>query len=170
MERNADQTAEHGLIPLEVRGLTNDPVANTPIVLLLRRDGEAFLPIWIGLFEANAIALELESITTPRPMTHDLLAAVLRASGNSLERVVINALEDNVFKADLQFKGPDGTPWSLDARPSDAIALALRTKTQVFATPEVLEKAQMKTVLDEDQAIRFVLEHLSPDDLGKYKM
>ncbi|NOZ95543.1 MAG: bifunctional nuclease family protein [Acidobacteria bacterium] len=155
---------------MEVKGLTNDPVSNTPIVILGRADGEAFLPIWIGLCEANAIALELESITTPRPMTHDLLAAVLRGARHTLERVTINALEDNVFRADLQFRGPGGASWSLDARPSDAIALALRTRAGIFATPDVLKKAQLRAAVDEDHAIRLVLECLRPEDLGKYKM
>ncbi len=158
------------LVPLEVRGLINDPVANTPIVILARKDGEAFLPIWIGLCEANAIALKLEGISTPRPMTHDLLVSFLEAADHSLERVTINALEDNVFRADLQLRGPDGANWHMDARPSDAIALALRTHAEIFATGEVLERAQMTNPTDEEHAMRLFLEHLRPEDLGKYEM
>jgi len=158
------------LVQLEISGLTNDPVAETPILILSRKDGEGFLPIWIGLCEANAIALKLEAVTTPRPMTHDLLLSILEGDGSRLERVVIKTIQDNVFQAELRIRRSDGSTWDADARPSDAVAIALRAGVPVFATPSVLHQAQLALPQSEGEAIQMFLRSLSPEDLGKYEM
>ncbi len=165
-DRRAESAGE--LIQLEVTGLTNDPVANTPILILSRHDGQGFLPIWIGLCEANAIALHLESIVTPRPMTHDLLLSILEGQG--LEDIVIRSIEDNVFRADLRIRRCDGSLSIIDARPSDAVAIALRAGVPILATPEVLQRAQLSLPRDENEALQLFLQSLDPKDLGKYEM
>ena len=168
---NEHEAASRGeLVRLEVTGLTNDPVANTPILILSRSDGEGILPIWIGLCEANAIALHLESVTTPRPMTHDLVLSLLEGQGATLEDIVINSIEDNVFRADLRIRRSDGSLWSADARPSDAVAIALRAQVPIFATGAVLDRAQLALPRDENEALQLFLQSLDPKDLGKYEM
>jgi len=159
-------------IRMEIKGLMLDPSSNTPIVIL--RDGEErhFLPIWIGVFEANAIAMELESTEAPRPMTHDLFFNTLTAAGVDLERVLIRDLEDNTFFASLELAG-QGRSFEVDARPSDALALALRAEAPIFVLPAVLEKAEtidlVQKIQDED-ALKRWLADVDPEDLGKYPM
>ena len=159
-------------IEMNIKGLMVDPVTNMPIVILRDKDGQKVLPIWVGIFEANAIALQIENISTPRPMTHDLLRNVIQDLKASVEKVVVCDLQDNTFYA-LIYLGLHGDTLAIDARPSDAIALALRTHAPIFVEDSVIDNA--KTVdfstdkADADRLQKW-LENLDPDDLGKYKM
>jgi len=159
-------------IEMTIKGLMVDPITNTPIVILRDQEGQRVLPIWVGIFEANAIALQIENATTPRPMTHDLLRNVIQDLKATVERIVICDLQDNTFYA-LIYMTRDGETMAVDARPSDAIALALRTRAPIFVEESVIDEA--KTVdftpekPDADRLHRWP-ESLDPDDLGKYKM
>ena len=159
-------------IEMSIKGLMVDPVTNMPIVILRDRDGQKVLPIWVGIFEANAIALQIENIETPRPMTHDLLRNVIQDLKASVQKVVVCDLQDNTFYA-LIYLDVNGVTVAIDARPSDAIALALRSRAPIFAEDTVIDHA--KTVdftaekADADRLHEW-LESLDPDDLGKYKM
>jgi len=159
------------LIEMSIRGLMVDPITNMPIVILRDADNQRVLPIWVGPVEANAIALQIENQAPPRPMTHDLLNRVLTELGATLVRVVIEDLKDNTFYAYLELER-DGEPVLIDARPSDALALALRTRSRVFVNPQVLDQAKSIEVTgdraDQERLQRW-LESLDPDDLG-YKM
>src|ERR1700720_2113620 len=115
------------LVPMSIKGLMLDPVSNSPIVVLKDEDEKFFLPIWVGIFEANAIALQIENVTTPRPMTHDLLKNVINDLKASVQKVVVSDLRDNTFYA-LIYLTVNGETVAVDARPSDAIALALRAR------------------------------------------
>jgi bifunctional DNase/RNase len=164
------------LVPMSIKGLMLDPMSNSPIVVLKDDEEKLFLPIWVGIFEANAIALQLENITTPRPMTHDLLRNMIAELNASVTRIVINDLRDATFFAQIRLliKGVGGDKMlEIDARPSDAIALALRTEAPIYVAQSVLDQAQTITPeegeeLDEKSKAWF--ENLSPEDLGKYKM
>ncbi len=155
-----------------VKALIVDPIANMPVVIL-RDDAEKnLLPIWVGLFEANAIALQMEGVTTPRPMTHDLLKNVIEKIEGDVLRVVINALEENTFYAQIHLRVAD-KELLVDSRPSDAIALALRTNAPVFVEEEVLEKSRRSDETPDGRSsarLRKWLEEVDPDSLGKYKM
>jgi bifunctional DNase/RNase len=159
-------------IEMTIKGLMVDPINNTPIVILRDKDGERVLPIWVGMFEANAIALQIENLATPRPMTHDLLRNVIRDLQADVQKIVISDLQDNTFYA-LIYLTVRGESVAIDARPSDAIALALRTHAPIFVEDSVIDNA--KTVdfstdkADADRLQKW-LENLDPDDLGKYKM
>ena len=118
-----------------------DPVSNMPVVILRDAENGLFLPIWVGIFEANAIALEMEKVATPRPMTHDLLKNLLTELGTRVDRVVINELRENTFFARIHLTRGDST-LSVDSRPSDAIALALRSNAEIFVEELVLEKSR----------------------------
>ena len=159
------------LIEMTIKGLMVDPITNTPIVILRDAEGERVLPILVGAVEANAIALQIENVTPPRPLTHDLLMSVLRESGASIARVVIEDMRDNTFHAYLVIERAAG-PLLIDVRPSDAIALALRCKAPVFVHPRVLLQATSMDVstdrADQERLQRW-LESLDPEDLG-YKM
>jgi bifunctional DNase/RNase len=165
------------LVPMSIKGLMLDPVSNSPIVVLKDDDDKLFLPIWVGIFEANAIALQLENVTTPRPMTHDLLKNTIAELDARVTRVVINDLRDSTFFAQIRVlinrEGGDRM-LELDARPSDAIALALRTDAPIFVTQSVLEQAQTITPEpgdeQDEEKMKKWFENLGPDDLGKYKM
>lgn len=159
------------LIEMSIRGLMVDQVTNMPIVILKDATNERTLPIWVGPVEANAIAIQVENITPQRPMTHDLLARVLSAAGLTLERVLITDLKENTFYAYLELRRGEETVL-VDARPSDAIALALRTKTAVFVSDELLDRARALDVSAEQanrERLQKWLESLDPEDLG-YKM
>jgi len=166
-------------IQVTVSGLTIDPHNNSPIILLKDQAGEKTLPIWIGLLEATAIASELESIKFSRPMTHDLLRNVIRSFGGSVEKVEVVDLKENTFYA-LIHAVANGKPMTIDARPSDAIALALRMKCPIFVeekvfesagvTEEVIQKGQEVVQTEEGRKWTEILEGLSPGDFGKYKM
>jgi len=161
------------LVSMSIKGLMLDPVSNSPIVVLKDEGEKFFLPIWVGIFEANAIALQLENVTTPRPMTHDLLKNLIGELDARVTRVVINDLRDSTFFAQIRLM-TGGRMLELDARPSDAIALALRTQAPIFVAQSVLEQAQTITPEhageDQDDKRQKWFEELSPDDLGKYKM
>ncbi|HLE56320.1 MAG TPA: bifunctional nuclease family protein [Rhodothermia bacterium] len=163
------------LVPMSIKGLMLDPVSNSPIVVLKDDDEKFFLPIWVGIFEANAIALQLENITTPRPMTHDLLRNMISELDARVIRIVINDLRDSTFFAQIRIvvghSGGDRT-LEVDARPSDAIALALRTEAPIYVAQNVLDQAQTITPdgEDQDERVKKWFENLSPEDMGKYKM
>ena len=158
-------------IEMSIKGLMVDPITNTPIVILRDKDGQKVLPIWVGIFEANAIALQIENIATPRPMTHDLLRNVIHDLNASVQKIVVCDLQENTFYA-LIYLGLNADTVAIDARPSDAIALALRTRAPIFVEETVIDNA--KTVdfstekADADRLHKW-LESLDPDDLG-YKM
>jgi uncharacterized protein len=159
------------LVPMSIKGLMLDPVSNSPIVVLKDEQEKFFLPIWVGIFEANAIALQLENVTTPRPMTHDLLRNTISELDARVTRVVINDLRDSTFFAQIRLITGDKT-LELDARPSDAIALALRTEAPIFVAQTVLDQAQTITPDgdDSDDKVKKLFEQLDAEDLGKYKM
>ena len=159
-------------IEMTIKGLMVDPITNTPIVILRDKDGQKVLPIWVGIFEANAIALQIENIATPRPMTHDLLRNVIHDLNAEVKKIVVCDLQENTFYAMIHL-AINGETVAIDARPSDAIALALRTRSPIFVEDSVIDHA--KTVdfasdrADTDRLQKW-LESLDPDDLGKYKM
>ena len=159
-------------IEMTIKGLMVDPITNMPIVILRDRDGQKVLPIWVGIFEANAIALQIENIATPRPMTHDLLRNVIHDLKASVQKIVVCDLQENTFYA-LIYLSLNGDTLAIDARPSDAIALALRTRAPIFVEDTVIDGAKTMDPSSEkpnaDQLHKW-LENLDPDDLGKYKM
>lgn len=164
--------SESELVAVEVRGLMLDPRSNVPIVILRELEGSLFLPIWIGIFEANAIALRLEGVETPRPLTHDLLRSVLDHLDTRVRRVVVSELRDSTFFARIVLERGDEES-ELDARPSDAIALALRTGAEIFVRRDVLDQAKavdLAAPADDEEKLKEWLEELSPEDLGKYTM
>jgi bifunctional DNase/RNase len=156
-------------IAMEIRALVMDPVSKMPVVILHDEMHNLFLPIWIGVCEANAIALELEKVKTPRPMTHDLVSRILTTARLTVDHIHIHTLADNVFHAAIHLAHADGERHQIDARPSDALAVALRAKARVIVSPEVLEKA----VIEEgsrEESMRLILEKLRPEDMGEYEM
>jgi bifunctional DNase/RNase len=160
------------LIEMTIKGLMVDPITNMPIVILKDKQGERVLPIWVGIFEANAIALQIENISTPRPMTHDLLRNVITDLDGRLDRVVVCDLKDNTFYAIIHLT-VRGERVAIDARPSDAIALALRTRSPILVEETVIDNA--KTVdftadRTDSERLQKWLEGLDPEELGKYKM
>lgn len=163
---------ERSEIEVRIRGLMLDPSNRSPIVVLNDLAGEVVLPIWVGLFEANAIALEIEKTTTPRPMTHDLLRNMISGLNARVTRVVVGALRGDTFHATI-WLDQAGEVVAVDSRPSDAIALALRTDCPIFVSREVFEHARQASnsgasVSAED--MRRWLEGLGDDEMGRYKM
>ena len=162
-------------IEMTIKGLMVDPITNMPIVILRDKEGQKVLPIWVGIFEANAIALQIEKVDTPRPMTHDLIKILLGHLDAQVTKIVVTELKDNTFYA-MIFLDVSGKIITVDSRPSDAIALALRTDSPIFVTDEVITKSASTsaTTLSADRSspeeIRQWLENLNPEDLGKYKM
>ena len=158
-------------VEVRIRGLMLDPSNRSPIVVLNDLSGEVVLPIWVGLFEANAIALEIEKSTTPRPMTHDLLRNVISGLNARVTRVVVGALRGDTFHATI-WMDHAGEVVAIDSRPSDAIALALRADCPIFLSREVFEHARKASaggsVSAED--MRRWLESLGDDEMGRYKM
>jgi len=149
-----------------------DPVTNMPIIILSDLEGQRILPIWVGFFEANAIALQMENVATPRPMTHDLLKSIISGLNASVTKVLVNNLSDNTFFA-LIYLETNGETVAIDSRPSDAIALALRMKTPIFVDEEVINKAKSiegTRDLTDGESLQKWLENLRPEELGKYKM
>jgi bifunctional DNase/RNase len=165
------------LIEMKVSGLTIDPITNTPIVILKDMQENKAIPIWIGLFEASAIATELEKVVFSRPMTHDLLNDCLKMLHVTVNRIEIVDIRNNTFYANI-YLTRDGENFTIDARPSDAVALALRAGAPIFVDEKVIEKSRsvdfgMKiTDLDKlkEEKIKEFLENLSAEDFGKYKM
>ncbi len=159
-------------IEMTIKGLMVDPVTNVPIVILRDKEGQKVLPIWVGIFEANAIALQIENTSTPRPMTHDLLRNVIQDLRASVQKIVVCDLQENTFYA-LIYLSLNGDTVAIDARPSDAIALALRTRAPIFVEDVVIDNAKLvdfSTEQADPDRLRRWLESLDPDDLGKYKM
>ena len=146
-----------------------DPVSNMPVVILEEPQHNAYLPIWIGVCEANSIALVLERVSTPRPMTHDLVGSLVDAMGFSIDHVLIHSLNDSVFLASIHLVGRGGAECDVDSRPSDAIAIALRADADVLVDQSVLDRALVAESSQED-AIRAILERLRPEDMGEYEM
>ena len=159
------------LIEMQIKGLMMDPVTGVPIVILRNADNQRVLPIWVGPVEANAIALQIENVTPPRPMTHDLLKNLLTEFDARVQRVVITELRGNTFYAYLDIDR-QGTRFLVDARPSDALAVALRSRAPVFVDDSVLDRASSVEVSNEQadrERLQRWLESLDPDDMG-YKM
>ncbi len=157
---------------MKIRGLMMDPVTNMPIVVLKDVGGQAILPIWVGVYEANAIALEIEKVQTPRPMTHDLLKNVLLGLEVRVQKIIVSELKDDTFYA-LIYVERDGEMMTIDSRPSDALALALRMDCPIFVSDQVLKNSKVSSAINErttNEQLRSWLEGLSDDDLGRYKM
>ena len=172
-ENRMDRVSETSpSIRVEIKGLILDPTSKTPIVLLHDTKDNRFLPIWIGVFEANAIALRIEGIEPPRPLTHDLFHTSLEILAARIERVTISDLKDNTFYAVVSLRSPNGE-FLIDSRPSDAIALALRADAPIFVREAVLDSAQAaeltRSLTDEDKLKKW-LEEAEEDDFGEYKM
>ena len=156
----------------KIKGLMIDPITNSPIVILQQMDETVLLPIWVGVFEANAIALQIERVDTPRPMTHDLLKNILLQLNASVQKIVVTELKENTFHAVIHLD-LDGDHITVDSRPSDAIALAVRTDAPIFVTEKAIKNSRDITVEKESlgpEELRKWLEQINPDDLGKYKM
>ena len=169
-KRTIASMAKDDMILMEVKGLMMDPNSSVPIVILRSEEQSRILPIWIGIFEANAIALKLEGIEPPRPMTHDLLVNLLGDVNCTIARVAINDLVDNTFFAQI-FLRIDSQELIIDSRPSDAIALALRAEVPIYVAETVLEKARADDLRARDEEkLKKWLEEVDPDDLGKYTM
>ena len=159
-------------IEMTIKGLMVDPITNMPIIILRDKDGQRVLPIWVGVFEANAIALQIENVTTPRPMTHDLLKNVIQDLRGRIEKIVVSDLKENTFYA-LIYLTVGGEVMAVDARPSDAIALALRARAPIFVEEKVIDHAKTADLVPEKgqtERLQKWLESLDPDDMGKYKM
>jgi len=159
-------------IEMTIKGLMVDPITNTPIVILRDKEGQKVLPIWVGIFEANAIALQIENIATPRPMTHDLLRNVITDLDGRVDRVVVSELKENTFYAVIHLT-VQGERVAIDARPSDAIALALRTHSPILVEESVIDNAKVVDFASEradNDRLQKWLESLDPNELGKYKM
>lgn len=159
-------------IEVKIRGLMMDPVTNMPIVILKAANGDSILPIWVGVYEANAIALEIEKVQTPRPMTHDLIKNVLVGLQAVVRKVVVTELKEDTFYALIWLERNGGTI-TIDSRPSDALALALRTDAPIFVEEEVLKSSRIASTVAEkvgSEELRRWLENLGEEDLGKYKM
>ena len=159
-------------VEMKIRGLMMDPVTNMPIVILKDVNGTAILPIWVGVYEANAIALEIERVSTPRPMTHDLIKTLLLGLGTGMQKVVVSELKDDTFYAVIWLER-DGEIISVDSRPSDALALALRLDCPIYVEEAVLKSSKQASSVTEkvnNEELRRWLEGLNDEDLGRYKM
>jgi len=162
-------------VEMKIRGLMMDPLTNMPIVILKETSGDGILPIWVGVYEANAIALEIEKVVTPRPMTHDLLKNVLIGLHTHVQKIVVTNIKDDTFYAVIWLER-DGTTISIDSRPSDALALALRIDCPIFVDDHVLKSSnsnKQSNAADKinNEDVKRWLENLPDEDMGsKYKM
>ena len=159
-------------VEMKIRGLMMDPVTNMPIVILKDLSGNSVLPIWVGVYEANAIALEIEKVATPRPMTHDLIKSLLLGLNTAVNKVVVSELRDETFYAVI-WLDRDGELISVDSRPSDALALALRLDCPIYVEEAVLKSSKQASSVSSkvpDEEVRRWLEGLNDEDLGRYKM
>jgi uncharacterized protein len=160
-------------VEMKIRGLMMDPVTNMPIVILKDVGSANVLPIWVGIYEANAIALEIEKVSTPRPMTHDLIKTLLVGLEAGIQKVVVNELKDDTFFAVIWVQR-NGELISVDSRPSDALALALRLDCPIFVEESVLKSSKLANSVSEkvgtNQELKRWLENLGDEDLGRYKM
>lgn len=162
------------MLEMKVEGLTLDPITNMPIIILKDLTGKKALPIWVGVFEANAIALEMEQVSTPRPMTHDLIKNIIDGLDAKIDHVMVNDLKDNTFYAVISIV-LNGNKFNIDSRPSDAIAVALRAKAPIYVAEKVIEEAKSidlsESIKDDDsEQWKKWLENLNPEDFGKYEM
>ena len=159
-------------VEMKIRGLMMDPVTNMPIVVLRDVNGNTILPIWVGIYEANAIALEIEKVSTPRPMTHDLIKTLLLGLGTGIRKVVVSELKDDTFYAVI-WLDREGELISVDSRPSDALALALRLDCPIFVDDSVLKSSKISNGAADkinNEELRRWLESLNDEDLVRYKM
>lgn len=159
-------------VEMKIRTLMMDPVTQMPIVILRDMSGDTILPIWVGPYEANAIALEIEKVSTARPMTHDLIKTLLSGLDTQVKKVVVNELKDETFYA-LIWLEKDGEIISVDSRPSDALALALRTDCPIFVDDSVLKNSKMTSTTSDrvnNEELKKWLEQLNDEDFGRYKM
>lgn len=156
-------------VEMKIRGLMMDPITNMPIVILKEASGNAILPIWVGVSEANAIALEIEKVVTPRPMTHDLLKNVLIGLESHVQKVVITSIKDDTFYAVIWVAQAERLI-SIDSRPSDALALALRIDCPILVEDEVLRSSKGQSGAPERITNEDLKRWLDDEDLGKYKM
>jgi bifunctional DNase/RNase len=164
------------LVPMIISGLAVDPVTKNPIVILKEIDGERTLPIWIGFLEATAIASELEGIQFSRPMTHDLLKNIMETVSVKIDKIEVCDLRNNTYYALIHI-AYDGKAITIDARPSDALALSLRVDAPIFVEEKVIDKskqidlqAEPDDKTEEGKKWQDILENLNPEDFGKYKM
>jgi len=159
-------------VEMKIRGLMMDPVTNMPIVILKDLDGNMVLPIWVGVYEANAIALEIERVSTPRPMTHDLIKTLLMGLQTGVRKVVVNELKEDTFYAVIWLE-KNGELISVDSRPSDALAIALRLDCPIYVEDAVLSSSRLTANLSDktgNEELRRWLENLNDEDFGRYKM
>ena len=159
-------------VEMKIRGLMMDPVNNMPIVILKDINGNTVLPIWVGVYEANAIALEIEKVSTPRPMTHDLIRNLLFGLETGVKKVVVSDLKEDTYYAVIWLER-DGQLISVDSRPSDALAIALRLDCPIYVEETVLKTSKTAAAVAEvgsNEEIRKWLEGLNDEDLGRYKM
>ena len=159
-------------VEMKIRGLMMDPVTNMPMVILKDIEGKSVLPIWVGVYEANAIALEIEKVATPRPMTHDLIKNILMGMTTGVRKVVVSELKDDTFFA-LIWIEHNGEMISIDARPSDALAVALRLDCPIYVDDDVLKSSKVSNAVSDkanSEELRRWLENLNDEDLGQYKM
>jgi bifunctional DNase/RNase len=159
-------------VEMKIRGLLMDPVTNMPIVVLKDVSGSAILPIWVGIYEANAIALEIEKVATPRPMTHDLIRNLLFGLEAGVKKVVVSDLKEDTFYAVIWLER-NGELISVDSRPSDALAIALRLDCPIYVADSVLKTSKTVAAVAEvgnNEELRRWLENLNDEDLGRYKM
>ena len=159
-------------VEMKIKGLMIDPITQMPIIILRDPKSNSVLPIWVGIFEANAIALQIEKIASPRPMTHDLLKSIIGRLHAKVEKILVSDLRENTFYAKI-FVQSNGRSMEIDSRPSDAIALALRTGAPIFVEETVIEKAKnadLTKETGESDRLRKWLENLDPDEMGKYEM
>ncbi|HLQ76179.1 MAG TPA: bifunctional nuclease family protein [Terriglobia bacterium] len=159
-------------VEMKIRGLMMDPITNMPIVILKEASGSNILPIWVGVYEANAIQLEIEKVVTPRPMTHDLIKSVLVGLQAHVQKIVVTNIKDDTFYAVIWIER-EGQLISIDSRPSDALALALRIDCPIFVDDFVLSSSKSQNAAKEginNEELKRFLENLNDEDLGKYKM
>lgn len=159
-------------VEMKIRGLMMDPVTNMPIVILKDVNGSTVLPIWVGVYEANAIALEIEKVSTPRPMTHDLIKTMLHGLDTNVRKIVVSDLKDDTFYAVI-WLDRDGDLISVDSRPSDALAIALRLDCPIYVDETVLKSSKVTSSVSDkvnNEELRRWLEGLNDEDLGRYKM
>ena len=159
-------------IEMTIKTLMFDPVTNLPIIVLRDKDGQHMVPIWMGMFEANAIAIQIENVASPRPMTHDLLKNVIEDLNADIKKIVVHDLKGNTFYAFLYLE-VNGETVVVDARPSDAIALALRASAPIFIDKKVIENAKKLDLVpdkNDTEQLQQWLANLNPEEFGKYKM
>ena len=159
-------------IEMTIKTLMFDPVTNLPIIILRDKDGQHMVPIWMGMFEANAIAIQIENVASPRPMTHDLLKNVIEDLNADIKKIVVHDLKGNTFYA-LLYLEVNGETVAVDARPSDAIALALRASAPIFIDKKVIENAKKVDLVpdkNDTEQLQQWLANLNPEEFGKYKM